>query len=107
MNPQHTDMILDILFDCGNTITECISFEINFPQKSHPAIKSDIAAVEQLLSDQYIRALRLVSDTQQSCREVQRRYDTSREKLKDRAKVIGQSYPSRLELMGQSPLLTK
>ena len=89
MNPEHRDMILDILFDCGNIITECISFEINFSRKSHPAIESDISAVEDVLFDQYIRVLRLVSDIQHSCREVQRNHDTYREKWKDQAKVIG------------------
>ena len=90
MHPEEKDKVLDILFDCGNTIREYISFELNFLQKSHPAIESDISALEDSLSDQYIRALRLVFDIQRWCKEAEREYNSSREKWEDWVKVRGQ-----------------
>ena len=89
MHPEDRDKILDALFECGNTIRECISFEMNFSQKSHPAIEADIAAVEGMLHGQYIRALQLVYDIQRSCKDVQREYVSSREKWMDWAKIRG------------------
>ena len=91
MQPEERDNVLDILFDCGNTIRECISFETNFSQKSHPAIESYISVVEDLLSDQYIRALRLTYDIQRSCKEIDREYDSSQEEWKDWVKIRGKS----------------
>ena len=92
MHPEDRDKILDALFECGNTIRECISFEMNFSQKSHPAIESDISAIEDVFHGQYIRVLQLVYDIQRSCKEVQREYVSSREKWMDWAKIRGQTY---------------
>ena len=89
MHPEDKDKISDALFECGNTIRECISFEMNFSQKSHPAIESDISAVENVLPSQYVRALQLVYGIQRSCKEVQREYVSSREKWIDWAKIRG------------------
>ena len=79
---------MDILFDCCNTIRECISFEMNFSQKGHPAI--DISVVENMLPDQYIRVLELIHDIQRWCRDFEREYDSPRQKLEDWTKVRGQ-----------------
>ena len=80
MHPEERDKVLDILFDCGSTIREYISFEMNFVQKSHPAIESDISAVEDMLPDQYLAALRLVFDIQRECKKVEREYKSKWEK---------------------------
>ena len=90
MRPEERDKVVDILFDCGDTIRECVSFEMNFSQKSHPAIESDISAVGDLLSDQYIRVLRLVFDIRRWCKDVERSHNSHREKWEDWVKVRGQ-----------------
>ena len=102
MHPEDRDNILDTLFECGITIRECISFEMNFFQKSHPAIEADISAVEDMLHGQYIRALQLVYDIQRSCKEVQREYMSSRERWMDWAKIRGQSYFLSCSLLGKA-----
>ena len=95
MKPEERDKILDILFDCGNTIRECISFEMNFSPKCHPAIGSDISVVEDLLPDQYIRSLQLMYDIQRSFKKVEREDDSKQEKWKDWVQIRGQSlFPS-------------
>ena len=85
MHPEERDKVVDILFDCCSTIREYISFEMNFVQKSHPAIESDISAVEDMLPDQYLAALRLVFDIQRSCKKVERENKSKWERrVKDR-----------------------
>jgi hypothetical protein len=66
MNPEDLDKTLEVLFDGVIAINEGISFEINFPQKNHPAIKDDIAELKGLLPDIYRRALKLVSEIHRS-----------------------------------------
>ncbi|KAI9695434.1 MAG: hypothetical protein M1820_008619 [Bogoriella megaspora] len=61
MTPEDRDKSLDVLFESINAINEWISFESNFPQKSHPAIKDGIREIEESLPDLYLRALNLVS----------------------------------------------
>ena len=57
MNPEDRDKILDILCNCDIITRECISFEMNFPQKSHPVIKSEISEIGRMLCDQYIQVI--------------------------------------------------
>ena len=68
MTPEDRDKTLDILFECGNTIIEAISFETNFLRKTHPAIKEDVHSMLAELPAQYVRALRLVYDIQYALR---------------------------------------
>lgn len=95
MHPDNQDKILDILFDCGNTVGECVSFERNFTQKRHPAIIDRVLEVQNVLFDQYIRVLELVSNIQRSFNDVKQDHTSSREHWKNWLKVRGQFQSSK------------
>lgn len=61
MTPEDRNKTVDVLFESINAINEWISFETNFPQKNHPAIKDDVTQLENMLPDLYLRALKLVT----------------------------------------------
>jgi hypothetical protein len=96
MSPENRDRMLDILFSCSDTIRECISFEMHFSAKTHPAIEKDITAVEDLLPDQYLRALRLIYDIQSSCKDVKRDFESRKEEWANWFKVRGETLPKSL-----------
>ena len=52
----------NILFESVIAINEWISFESNFLKKSHPLVKNQVKELEELLTDQYLQALRLLCD---------------------------------------------
>jgi hypothetical protein len=67
LTPEDQEKMRNICFEAINAINEWISFEANFPRKSHPAIQNDIKELEELLPDLYLVALRLVCDILLSC----------------------------------------
>lgn len=71
MNPEDRDKILDILCQCGNTVKECNSFEINFRKASHPSIESSMPKVNELLIQQYTTALNLAYKLRHACQGMQ------------------------------------
>jgi hypothetical protein len=89
MNPELSDRMLDILFGCGDTIRELISFEMHFSAKTHPVVKDDIAVLEDLLPDLYLRSLQLIYSIQRSCTDVKRNFESRKEELVNWLKIRG------------------
>ncbi|KAI9659856.1 MAG: hypothetical protein M1821_001208 [Bathelium mastoideum] len=79
MSPEDRDKILDILCQCGSTIKECNSFEINFVKASHPSIQSKMPKMNELLAQQYIAALNVAYKLRYACQGMQQDFVESPE----------------------------
>lgn len=80
LEPGDRDKILDFLFESGNAISECISFETSFIRKTHPAIKNDVTELMKIQMEQYKKALQLTSEIQRDCNPSG---ETRKENIKD------------------------
>ena len=89
MSPENTDRVLDILFGCSDVIRECVCFELYFTQKSHPAIRDNMIAVQKDPPKLYLKALLLMYEVQRSCKNIERGHSNSREKWLDWTKTTG------------------
>ncbi|KAL8786151.1 MAG: hypothetical protein Q9195_008330 [Heterodermia aff. obscurata] len=96
MSPENREKMLDLLFSCGDTIRECLSFEMHFSASTHSAIAKDVPAVEAALPNLYLAALGLMYDIQHGCRDVKREYDSKREEWSDWVKVRGRIFLNEL-----------
>ena len=85
MSPENRDKMLDILFGCSDAIRECISFEVN----CQATLKEHIEAIQSTLPNLYLRALRLVYEVQSSCRDVQRKNESTFAKVSEEIKIRG------------------
>ncbi|KAI1451725.1 hypothetical protein F4805DRAFT_74695 [Annulohypoxylon moriforme] len=96
MNPEDRDKILNIIFECGNTINEGVSMEANFPRKHHPVIQNDISEMESDLFDQYLRVLKLMSDITRQCTRSQENYTSLAKEVKETVAIRGRQIWSKL-----------
>lgn len=85
MSPENRDKMLDILFGCSDAIRECISFEVNCQVTS----EKNIEAIRSILPNLYLKALRLVYEVQSSCRDVQRKNESTFAKVSEQIKIRG------------------
>lgn len=91
MSPEDRDKILDILCQCGTTIKEGISFEMNFTKKGHSAAADKIDSLEAMLRHQYRIALQLIYEIRHSCKSMQDEYESLAQKSNDWFKVRGRN----------------
>ena len=91
MSPEDRDKILDILCQCGTTIKEGISFEMNFTKKSHPAAAEKFVVIEAMLYDQYRIAIQLIYKIRHSCKSMKDEYESLTKKTEDRFRVHGRT----------------
>ena len=85
MSPENRDKMLDILFGCSDAIRECISFEVN----GQVTLKEHIDAIQSILPKLYLKALRLVYEVQSSCRDVQRKNESTLAKVSEQIEIRG------------------
>ena len=85
MSPENREKMLDILFGCSDAIRECISFEVN----GQRTLEKHIKAIQSILPNLYLRALRLVYEVQSSCRDVQRKNESTFAKVSEQIKIRG------------------
>lgn len=77
MSPENRTKMLDILFVCSDAIREGIAFETNCQIE----LEEDMQAIESVLPDLYLKALRLLYKVQKSCRDVQREHKSTLEAI--------------------------
>lgn len=71
MRPEDRDKILDRLFQCGNTIRECNSFEIIFIKESCLLIAENMTRADDLLTRQCVTALTFAWRIRRACKGMQ------------------------------------
>lgn len=82
MSPEDRDNILDILCQCGTTIQEGISLEMNFTQKNYPRAAQKLVGIEAKLRNLYDLALSLIYEIQHSCRKLKEESESLKQKTK-------------------------